>query len=120
MSKLELIFFIWCSSSFFVVDVYLFSYQLCGESPLGPNPALLDSIGLIISALAKMGLSPLSPVKKKCCPQMSYLAPQFLLPLYIQGEEGKENAFHLTVAPTASYYPNRKWQGRLHIYWWYL
>lgn len=118
------LFFTWYNSSFFVVAAYLFSYEVCGKSPLGPNPALLNPIGIIISALAKMGLNPLSSANKSC-PQMSYLATQFLLlwtrvPLYIQSEDGMENAFPLTVTIKAPYYPKRKWQGRLHIYWQYL
>lgn len=125
MSKFDLFilhlvqFFILCSCC-----LPVFSYEVCGKSPLGSNPALVNSVGIIISALAKMGLNPLSSANK-CCPQMSYLATQFLLPwtrvpLYIQSEDGKENAFPLTVAIKAPYYPNRKWQGRLHIYWQYL
>ena len=31
--------------------------------------------------------------------------------LYMQDEDDRENAFPLTVAIKAPYYPNRKWQG---------
>lgn len=76
-TNLICLFFTWCNSSFFVVAVYFFSYEVCDKSPLDPNPALLNSIGIIISALAKMGLKPLSSANNSLVPKCPLWQPSF-------------------------------------------
>ena len=104
-----------CNSSCLVVAVCLLSREVCGESPLRPNPASTEINRSPNFCFGKSGIESSVPCKRQRCPQTSCLATQFLLPYTSVScfifRMKMVNTFPLTAAIKGPCYPRRKWQG---------